>query len=199
MPEFSGEFSLKSCEDKERNSRISLSLLLHNTVELFTIRFLPFMKALAMFNSLAFLYADRSFPCTLADSGDKSLSINIDEKRRLFLSFLLFSKTQSQSILETNRTITGLGHGGRDSSTRISAWSSLLATPVETVEDAVDCVEHYVIWIRAEFVKDIHDFPSTFLDAFSSVLGNVVQAKIFSSAIVLHCDDSAFQSSNLLV
>ena len=60
-------------------------------------------------------------------------------------------------------------------------------------------MEHYVIRISAEFLKDVHDFPSTFLDGFSRVLGNVVQAKIFSPAIVLHCDDSAFQSSNLLV
>ena len=79
-----------------------------------------------MFISLAFLYAARSFPRCLAHSADRSLSINTDEKRELFISFFLLSQTQSLSILETKRTKIGRGRGGRDAPSLDSVETSLV-------------------------------------------------------------------------
>ena len=84
------------------------------------------MNTFPMVSSLAFLYATRSFPCCFADSAERSLSINTDEKQELFISFFLFSQTQSLSILETKRTKIGCGRGGRDVPSLDSVESSLL-------------------------------------------------------------------------
>lgn len=84
-----------------------------------------------MFSSLAFLYAARSFPRCLADSTERSLSINTDEKRELSISFFLLSQTQSLSILETKRTKIGRGRGGRDAPSLESAETSLLTALFE--------------------------------------------------------------------
>ena len=85
------------------------------------------MNTLPMSSSLAFLYAVRSFPRCFADSGERSLSKNTDEKRELFISFFLFSQIQSLSILETKRTKIGRGRGGRDAPSHDSVDSSLFA------------------------------------------------------------------------
>ena len=84
------------------------------------------MKPLAIFNSLAFLYAARSFPRCLADSAERSLSMNTDEKRELSISFFLLTQTQLLSILETNRTKIGRGRGGLDAPSLDSVETSLL-------------------------------------------------------------------------
>ena len=89
------------------------------------------MNTLPMFSSLAFLYAARSFPRCFADSAERSLSINTDEKQELFINFFLFSQTQSLSILETKRTKIGRGRGGRDVPSLDSVESSLLTALFE--------------------------------------------------------------------
>ena len=127
------------------------------------------MKALAMFISLAFLYADRSFPRSLADSADKSLSINTDEKFGLALSFLLFSKTQSQSILDRKRTITGLGRGGRDSS---------YAAPVEAFEDAIFAIR----WIAWNIILP-GSAPSSFRMSVTFLLHSTMLSPGFSGML----------------
>ena len=79
-----------------------------------------------MFSSLAFLNAARSFPRCFADSAERSLSINTDWKRELFISFFLLVQTQSLSILDTKRTKIGRGRGGRDVPSLDSVETSLL-------------------------------------------------------------------------
>ena len=121
-----------------------------------TDNFLPFMKTLAIFNSLAFLYAARSFPRCLADSAERSLSINTDEKRELSISFFLLTQTQSLSILETNRTKIGRGRGGLDAPSLDSVETSLLIATVRRrcvnwISRSMYCVEHNISWVGAKF------------------------------------------------
>ena len=82
-----------------------------------------------MFKSLAFLYAARSFPRSFADSAERSLSINTNEKRELFINFFLFPQTQSESILETKQAKIGHGRGGRDVPSLVFVGVSLFAAP----------------------------------------------------------------------
>ena len=89
------------------------------------------MYTFPMFSSLAFLYEVRSFPRCFAGSAERSLSINTDEKQELFISFFLFSQTQSLSILEMKRTKIGRGCGGRHVPSLDSVESSLLTALFE--------------------------------------------------------------------
>ena len=87
-----------------------------------------------MFSSVAFLNVAPSFPCCFADSAERSLSIETDEQRELFISFFLFSQAQSLSILETKRTKIGRGRGGRDAPSLDSVGTPLLTALFEEAE-----------------------------------------------------------------
>ena len=79
---------------------------------LFIIRLLPLSSTLAMFSCLAFLKAARNFARSLADSGERSLSINTVGKWALFSNSFLLNHTESQSIRDRKRANIGRGRGG---------------------------------------------------------------------------------------
>lgn len=79
---------------------------------LFIIRLLPLSSTLAMFSCLAFLKAARNLARSLADSGERSLSINTVGKQALFSNSFLLNHTKSQSIRDRKRANIGRGRGG---------------------------------------------------------------------------------------
>ena len=95
---------------------------------------------------------------SFADSADKSLSINTDEKRELSLSLLLLLKTQSESIRDTKRTIIGRGRKGQDPSSLVAVRSSLSAALVKV---AVVLFGFPILWM-AWNIKFSGSAPSSF-------------------------------------
>ena len=136
------------------------------------------MNTLPMFSSLAFLYAAQSFPRCFADSAERSLSINTDEKQELFISFFLFSQTQSLSILEMKWTKIGRGHGGRDVPSLDSVESSLLTALFEEpvlFGFPVQCIAWNIIFSGSAPSSDstsitLHEHSTLLSPGFSGML-----------------------------